>query len=517
MNWSMGGMSNILVLNMGMKSIRSIIFNSSGEKLATASRPIETFLSEDLVLQNPAEWWGKAEIVIKESLNDLNKEDVDYITVTTSSACLVYVDSFGDALDKCIMVSDKRAVAESRELENAMQFKSVEEATGLSADPYLMLPKILWVKKNQGEIYKDVYKFLSPNDFLIGKMTGLYVTDTFNAQKYHFDVKLNQYPKELLQELDIDQNTLPTVVEPGTAVGNLTRVAAKYLGLSEKTQVIVTTYDAICSFFGSGVSQEGEASDVSGTVTVFRALSKQKALKSSSEIFQMPCNKWNLNIVGGSNNLGGGLIEWVKQCYYQNENYPYEVMEKDAGEAALGAGGLIFLPYLLGERAPLWNSKARGVFFGLERMHTRKEMTRAVFESTGFIDLDMIQAIEKTGMKVDTIRLSGGLARINLISQIKADSTGKDVIVLSEFETTATGAAMLALIGVGEFSGLEAAADIFASVRMIIKPNLKNHRKYQEIFRLYKDTYKTLEPLFEKRLEIVKKIYPRHEVKIENL
>jgi len=513
----MGSMSNVLVLNMGMKSIRSIIFNGSGEKLATASRPIETFLSEELVLQNPVEWWEKAGIVIKESLNDLNKEDIDYVTVTTSSACLVYVDSFGDALDKCIMVSDKRAVEESRQLKNSRNFKAVEKATGLSADPYLMLPKILWVKNHQPKIFKDVYKFLSPNDFLIGKMTGAYVTDIFNAQKYHFDTKTNQYPELLLQEIQIPLSTMPAVVEPGSVIGNLTAVAAKHLGLSEKTKVIVTTYDAICSFFGSGVSQEGEASDVSGTVTVFRALSKQKKLKKSNEIFQMPCTKWNINIVGGSNNLGGGLIEWVKQCYYQNESYPYEVMEKDAGEALLGAGGLIFLPYLLGERAPLWNSKARGVFFGLERMHTRKEMTRAVFESTGFIDLDMIQAIEKTGMKVDTIRLSGGLARINLVSQIKADITGKDIMVLSEFETTATGAAMLALIGVGEFSGLEAAAEVFASVRMIIKPNLKNHRKYQEIFRLYKDTYKTLEPLFEKRLEIVKKIYPRHEVKIENL
>lgn len=510
-------MSNILVLNMGMKSIRSIVFNSLGEKLATASLPIETFLSEELVLQSPTEWWEKARTVVMESLTDLKKEDIDYITVTTSSACLVYIDCLGNAVDKCIMVSDKRAVKESEELARAENFDAVRKATGLSSDPYLMLPKILWVKKHQPEIFDKIYKFLSPNDFLIGKMTDQYITDTFNAQKYHFDAVTGKYPETLLAELQIEANLLPRVVDPGTTVGNLTEKAALHLGLSEKTQVIVTTYDAICSFFGSGVSKEGEASDVSGTVTVFRALSKKQSLQESKEIFQMPCSKWDINIVGGSNNLGGGLIEWVKQCYYQNEKYPYEVMEKDAGEAVLGAGGLVFLPYLLGERAPVWNSKARGVFFGLERMHTRKEMTRAVFESTGFIDLDMIQSIEKTGMKVKTIRLSGGLARINLISQIKADITGKDVLVLSEFETTATGAAMLALIGIGEFTGLDSAAERFASVRMIIKPNLNNHKKYQEIFRLYKNTYKTLEPLFEERLAIVKKIYPKHEVKIENL
>ncbi|MDF2565865.1 MAG: Xylulokinase [Massilibacillus sp.] len=510
-------MSKILVLNMGMKSIRSIIFNSNGEKLASASKEIETFLSEEFVLQDPAEWWEKAGLVIRESLRDLKKEKIEYITVTTSSACLVYVDKNCRALDKCIMVSDKRAKAESEELKKAEQFSKVKENTGLESDPYLMLPKILWVKNNQPDAFGKTYKFLSPNDFFIAKMTGQYVTDCFNAQKYHFDTKSNSYPIELLDELEIDKKTLPKVVAPGTIVGRMNETVATCLGLNQDIQVVVTSYDAICSFFGSGVSDEGDASDVSGTVTVFRALSKQKSLQPSSKILTMPFHKWNIDIVGGSNNLGGGLIEWVKQCYYQNEKYPYEVMEKDAGESLLGAGGLIFLPYLLGERAPVWNNEARGVFFGLERMHTRKEMTRAVFESAGFIDMDMMQAIEETGVKVNTIRLSGGLARINLISQIKADITGKDVLVLSEFETTATGAAMLALIGAGEFTDLKVAADCFASVRMIIKPNKVNHQKYQEIFGLYKDTYATVKDLFRKRLEVVNHIYPKREVKIENL
>lgn len=224
-----------------------------------------------------------------------------------------------------------------------------------------------------------------------------------------------------------------------------------------------------------------------------------------------------MQIVGGSNNLGGGLIEWVKQCYYQKESYPYEVMEKDAGEARIGADGLIFLPYLLGERAPLWNPDARGVFFGLERMHTRKEMTRAVFESTGFIDLDMIRAIEATGMEVRRIRLSGGLARIHLVSEIKADVTGRDIEVLSEFETTSTGAAMLALTGVGVFSNLRAAADAFATVRMVIHPDAVRHRKYLRLFQLYKDTYHSLEGMFRERMDIVRHLNRKHEVRIENL
>ena len=192
-------------------------------------------------------------------------------------------------------------------------------------------------------------------------------------------------------------------------------------------------------------------------------------------------------------------------------------MEKDAGEASIGAGGVIFLPYLLGERAPIWDNCARGVFFGLERMHTRKEMTRAVFESTGFIDLDMIGAIEDAGVEIKTIRLSGGLARLNLISQIKADITGREIQVLSEFETTATGAAMIVLFAQKIYGSLQEAAENFVKIRMIIKPELKNHEKYQEIYKLYKETYHTLKPLFSRRMELTERLYGSKRIKIENL
>lgn len=510
-------MKTILVLNMGMKSIRSIIFDSEGSKIASAALPIQTSLSGECVTQNPQEWWEKAKRVIKETVADAAGMKIDYLTVTTSSSCLVYVDRNGEALAPCIMVSDKRAIRESDFLKSSDSFESAKKASGLDADPYLMLPKALWVRNNQRDIFDKVYKFLAPNDYLIAKFTGRYVTDYMNAQKWHYDVENRKYPEIFLNDIGISMELLPEVAAPGEYVGNISEAAAQETGLSKEVKVITSTYDAICSFIGSGVSREGEASDVSGTVTVFRAAAGQKIEGTLTKIQQIPYFEGKMNIVGGSNNLGGGLIEWVKQCYYQNETFPYELMEKDAGEAALGAGGIIFLPYLLGERAPIWDYNARGVFFGLERMHTRKEMTRAVFESAGFIDLDMIAAIEETGMKVNSIRLSGGLARLNLISQIKADITGREVLVLSEFETTATGAAMIALFGQKVYTSLEEAAEQFAKVRMIIRPDNKNHLKYQELYGLYKETYQTLKPLFPKRMELTEKLYRKKQVKIENL
>lgn len=507
----------ILVLNMGMKSIRSIVYDISGEKLATASLPIETYLDREKVMQDPEEWWRKAVEVIRKSVNDIEPENIEYLTVTASSSCLVCVNRKGNALEKCIMVSDRRAIEETGQMESLQTFKDLCDETGLSADASFMLPKVLWVKNNWKNVFNDTYKFLSPDDFLNHRLTGRYVTDVFNAQKFYYNIHTSHYPDMLLRELEIDTKLLPEVSDMGEEIGCLTTASARELGLSVSVKVILSSYDAICNFFGSGVSKEGEASDASGTVTALRALSFKNNLVSSSNVFTFPYKKWNMNIIGGSNNLGGGLIEWVKQCYYQNESYPYEVMEKDAYDAQLGAGGLTFLPYLLGERMPIWNSNARGFFFGIERAHTRKEMTRAVFESTGFIDLDMINAIEETGMKVESIRLSGGLARVNLISQIKADVTGRNVIVLSDFETTAAGAALIALVGTGEYQTVEEASKAFVDVRMVIHPIQSNHKKYMEIYKIYKETYYNLEGLFTKREKIMNSIYPNHEIRIANM
>lgn len=510
-------MKNVMVINMGLKSIRCIIFNQNGMKLGSASIAINTAINDKCVEQNPDEWWDKCIKIMCRAHGDAGRCKIDYITVTTSASCLVCMDGQGNAIGKALMVSDKRADKEAEYIGNLPEFVKVKESTGLAMSASLMLPKILWIKNKRPDIFEHSAYFLTPNDYLIYKLCGVCVTDYLNAMKYHYDVKEKAYPSELLGKLGISDKTLPTVVDTGEKIGKLYISVAERTGLSKEVDVVVSSYDAICSFIGSGVSQEGEASDVSGTVTVFRAFSKKENIAKSSKIYTMPFKQEEAWIVGGSNNLGGGLIEWVKQCYYTKEEYPYEVMEKDARESDIGAKGLIFLPYLLGERTPLWDDDARGVFFGLERMHTRRDMTRAVFESTGFIDMDIIEAVQETGVKVNSVRLSGGLARLNLISQIKADILGRDVMVLSEFETTASGAAMMVLLGQGIYQSQKEAADYFSMIRMIIKPDMENHKKYEYMYMLYKETYQSLKELFVKRKQLIEKVRSDREVKIENL
>ena len=506
-----------MVINMGMKSIRCIIFSQDGTKLGSASKAISTAINDKQVEQNPLEWKEKAEYVMRQALADAGGCRIAYITVTTSASCLVCVDADGKPIGRAFMVSDKRAEEEAKMIQSMPEFLDVREKTGLEVTVSLMLPKILWIKRNNPEMYEKTAHFLTPNDYLIYLLCGECVTDYLNAVKYHYILSEKQYPEELLNRLQIPKSKLPEVVSTGEMVGTINKSLAEPIGVNSDAKVVVSSYDAICSFVGSGVTEEGEASDVSGTVTVFRALTRKEKLTESNKIYTLPFYQNNSQIVGGSNNLGGGLIEWVKQCYYQKEEYPYEVMEKDAHESTIGARGLIFLPYLLGERTPIWDDNARGVFFGLERMHTRKDMTRAVFESTGYIDMDIIKAIQETGMDICSVRLSGGLARINLISQIKADILGRDVKVLSEFETTATGAAMIVLLGQGVYSDMGKLADNFAKIRMIVKPDMESHKKYLYMYDLYRDTYETVKDLFVRRIDTLEQIRSDREVQIENL
>ena len=265
------------------------------------------------------------------------------------------------------------------------------------------------------------------------------------------------------------------------------------------------------------MTEEGEASDVSGTVTVLRALCQKRDLIPSKKVYFSEFKQGGYSIIGGSNNLGGGLIEWAKQCFYAKEEYPYEVMENEASRSHIETNGMVFLPYLLGDRSPHFNDNARGVLFGIERMHTRKDIARAIFESTGCIDMTLVEAIRETTAEVNSVRLSGGLARMSLVSQIKADMLGKDVLVLSEFETTAIGAAMMVLVGQGHCMDFKDASDRFVTVRTIIKPDKENHKKYSYLYQLFKETYETCEPLFDRRISLLGNIRSDKGTKIENL
>lgn len=511
----------ILVLNLGLKSVRAIVFSESGKKLKSASMAVNTALRGDFVEQDPEEWWTKCNLVIKEALAERDlRRSITTLTVTSSSSCLVTLDRTFRPVGSAIMVSDKRARFEALQIGSMEGYRHfcAGKKNNLTSQPSLMAPKILWLRNHDREIYSQAMFFASPNDYLIHRITGVFVTDPLNAEKFFFDVDTNSYPEKLYEELGIPLNRLPPVAAIGTSVGSILPEVSEGFGFApnQKINLVLSTYDAICAFMGSGVTNEGEGCVVSGTVSSFRVLSRKEPAAFNGGIFTQYDPTHEIFIVGGSNNLGGGLIEWAKQCFYHEERHAYEVMENEARQSLAGAHGVLLLPYLLGERAPHWDSNLRGVFFGLERLHQRKDLMRAVFESVGFSVRDIGEAIESQGITVGCIRFSGGLSRVSLVSELVADIHGKEVQVLEEFETTSLGAFIIAAISSGMYRNLEDASRV-VKVREIFMPDVHKHEMYDSFYGLYKDIRVALKGCFEKRQELVEKIYFESTQRIENL
>jgi xylulokinase len=217
-------------------------------------------------------------------------------------------------------------------------------------------------------------------------------------------------------------NTLPEVKDIGYKLSILDAVKDDY-NFAENCKYVLTTYDAICAVVGSYDGKEHTACVVSGTVTSVRLLSNLGLNgEHKGSILPNQLGNYNKHLIGASNSLGGGIIEWLKQSFYneQNENV-YSIMENNANEIPLGSNGIIFLPYILGERSTFKSPNATGVFFGIDRSSTTKESSRAAFEPTAYVSNDLLQLIISNVVKIDSMSVSGGLARFDLINQNKAD------------------------------------------------------------------------------------------------
>lgn len=496
-------MTATAVLNLGLKSMRAAVFDSVGARLAISYRPIETLMGEGRIEQDPEVWWRAAEQVVVEALSASGvSDDVQIVTVTSSAGCLVTLDADHNATGMAIMVSDVRASPQAELISKLSTFERLAQP-GRRVTPDLMLPKIMWLRDHDPVRYETSRWFVSPNDFLIARLTGAVVTDSHNASKYFHGLDGPTYPNELMSALHLDTDRLPPLAKVSDGGIDLLPAVRERFGLPASCRVFISTYDAICAVYGAGVAELGQACDVSGTVTSFRAITDLPLRDPDGRLFVAPHVRPGLYLAGGSNNMGGGAIEWVKQLLYRNEPDPYGVMERDAEEAPPGAAGITFLPYLLGERAPIWDTNARAVFFGLGRNHGRADLLRAVFEGVGYSVLDIADRLVELGVTVDRVVASGGLARIESIQQIKADMLGVPVVLTEELETTAMGAALLAGVNAGSFASMEEA--IRATVRFgkVYEPDKARAEMYRDFFGIYRSLYNSLRELFVEREEFI--------------
>jgi xylulokinase len=499
----------ILIINLGLKSIRAIIFDLEGRRLATSARRVNTRLSDDWVEQDAVEWREKLFQVTREAADTANiRSAIKHVTVSCSASCLVPVDKNLRPTGRVIMVSDKRARDQGKRISEAPEFKRLAAKYGYSSSQYSQMARMIWLKENAPEVYEETEKFLAPNDYLIALLSGgKIVTDSLNAEKFFFDTEKNSYPVDLYEKFGLSANSLPQCVPIGQNIGPMSPSIASEMGLTNVPDVVVGTYDAICSVFGTGVSAPGQVCDVSGTVTSVRMYSDTPFVDRQARVMSQYFPPSKGYLIGGSNNLGGGLVEWAKTCFYKDNPNPYELMQSEStgGESSAGAthSGIVFLPHLLGARAPSWNADARGVFFGIERHHDRGDMMRAIFESIGFSIRDFLEIFRESGTRPEMITASGGLAKIMVANEIKATITGLPYHFMDEFESTSLGAAIIVMCATGIFPSYDVACKQIVVTRQIFLPRRHDQAYYEDMYGLYRDLMVASEQLFLSRQSIV--------------
>lgn len=503
-----------LIINLGLKSIRGIVFNDEGMQVYVTSKPVFSKLFDNRVEQDASEWKSKLEDILQEiGAIDYLRDKIEYITATTSSSCVYGMNKDGIPVTKVMMVSDKRAFSEAEYLEKVVSSKMPKEHIKCPASS--IIPKALWFKNNKPVIFEKVNYWMGAGEFLNHYFTGEVFTDSLNASKglYHN----GGYLDDVLSQVELDKATLPQVFEIGTSFSLSKQMLNKY-GFKSKCKYILTTYDAICAVIGSFDGDPKTACDVSGTVTSVRVLSKNGLDNKTGPILSQKLGNHENYLIGSSNNLGGGIIEWLKQAFYdENDKNVYYIMENNAHQVSMGSHGIVFLPYMLGERAPFKSSNARGTFFGIDRASSIKEFSRAVFESTAYVSNDLLQLIIANGIAIESMSVSGGLARFDLINQIKADVTNKRIKVIENFESTSVGAFILLLVSLKRFDSVEEASSSIIRIRKIINPSEANHKIYKDFFEFYKSLNTGLLPIYDEHLKIRNKVQSLSSETISNL
>jgi len=294
--------------------------------------------------------------------------------------------------------------------------------------------------------------------------------------------------------LGVEPEKMPPVLEPTGLVERVTPQAASATGLRPGTLVVTGTIDAWCDIIGCGAVAPGNAVDVAGTSEVVALVTAE--MVDGEGVFGAPLvagRYW----IGGPMQAGGAALVWLARCFYGHEQSDFDLLETEASAVAPGAEGLLFLPYLEGERAPVWDPAARGAFVGLTGRHTRAHCARAVYEGVAFAVLNLLERCQvAAGITPEVLRVSGGGSASALWNQIKADVTGLPVLRMVSPDAACLGAAMLAAVGIGAFDGLDEAARAMVRVGDTFNPIPANVAHYEDLFAAWQQLYPALRPIF---------------------
>lgn len=474
----------VIGLDIGTTSTKAVVFDRKGKVIAETEQLTTSFYPEPgFVEQDPDVIVSASVFVLKAVMEQAGVKEDELISIGFSCAMhsLICVDENGHALSRAMIWADGRSSEQSERLLEK-QGLAFYQKTGTPIHPMSPLTKFIWMKETGYSPFEQACYFMSIKEYLIYQWFHKRVVDYSMASASGlFNGALLDWDEGILAHIGVERKQLSAPVPPTYVLSNLHPIVANYIGLPVDLPFVIGAADGQLANLGSGAILPGEVAITVGTSGAVRQWTNAFRSNEKHETFCYMFTE-KTAIIGGPTNNGGIVIDWLKKTL----NYPgtYTEFIEEALLSGPGADGLFFLPYINGERAPLWNQKARGTFFGLSITHEHRHFIRAVLEGITFNLYQIAEALERVAGPSEKIYVNGGLARSPVWTQLLADVFGKKVYMSESHHSAAWGAAWTALLALEEVSSFEEIKENVPPGN-IVEPNLERHVHYQSLYRKY--------------------------------
>jgi xylulokinase len=498
-NFPMAATQLLLGIDLSTTGAKALLIDVEGTAVSSSTTPLTVSTPHPLWSeQHPEDWWQATKTSIRHALADANASwpAVKAIGLTGQMHGLVLLDQNGDVLRPAILWNDQRCGDECDEIRERVGHEHLIQITGNDALTGFTAPKILWVEKHEPEIYERVRHLLLPKDYIRYKLTGQFAMDKADGSgTILFDLRKRDWSPEILAALNIPAEWLPETFEGHQITGELTSEAAELTGLDNGTPVVAGGGDQSAQAIGVGAVRPGIIAVTLGTSGVVFATTESALIEPAGRLHAFchaVASRWHLMGVMLS---AAGSLQWYRDALAPEKTF--EELTEEASSISPGSEGLVFLPYLSGERTPYPDPHARGTWVGLTVRHRRAHLTRAVLEGVAFGLKDIFSLMEDAGLAlVEQVRVSGGGSKSKLWRQILSDTLGVELVTVNSTEGAAFGAALLAGVGYQVWANVDDACTQTIKVADHVCPNSDAVDRYRLVYQQYQKLYPALKPAF---------------------
>ncbi len=499
-------MGYYLSYDVGTSSVKAILVDSKGTIRGASSAPYPLYMPQPgWVEQVPIDYWNAICQVTREIVQheNISVKEVKALAFSTQAMGIIPVNASGEVLYNNISWVDGRAEEYAGKAMKKFGGRRIFKAiVGIEITGKDVIPKLLWLKDKEPEVWKQTHKVLDVNGYLKYKCTGKMVAEWSGACSYAFNLKAKDWENLFFKITGIGTEKLPELVRSVDLVGTLTEQAAQELGLGTHVKVFGGCDDTQAAAVGTTAISEGEAHIYTGTSAWVGVMTKT-APKFKNGVFTLQSADPNMNFIVGITESAGVNTEWILENFYSNElnsmdkKAVFALMEEEVKNAAVGADYLIMTPWFLGERCPVSNTTTRSTLFNLTHQHTRGHIVRAHFEGIAHNLKWSIANIERDfKFKISSLKITGGGSLNNTWMQIIADVTEKEIITTSQpLHAGALGAAVVAMVGDGALKNFEEVTNLIQTVHTFV-PNQEHQSIYRNLHRSYQAVYKNLEKTY---------------------